>query len=953
MMHYQPTSHHPWLYWRIGLLGLLLWLPMTLQGQDITVKEGADITYQAKRLVGELENYLNTISNTDLSESDIKEIIDNSYGDPVNKIFFDDKVIIEDDVDPASNSNKKKDFEVNKYLRNFDLMYTKSTESSITFTNLTTSNLKKKDFYYIKVYFESAFTNAHRNQKVAYSPQKRVATIRADKQDKKWKTYLVGIRFYTPEEAKTANVNDVKFAKEVAGNNRTLRGSKAEMPTEASKQAIYEQEKQARDKEYSQALASAQEAEARQDYPAALENYKIARELSRRLTDVKKVVEIERIIQQQNNWQLLLEQGNLAAKRREYSKAVDLYKQVLRIKPDQTALLDKINTLTKKLESVSVLQNLFQQGKYDDALKECNRRLKKEEDRLANPELQLLRGRSYVALEKYKNAQEEFDAVIQTAPDYLEARILRSDLYERKSEWANAIAEYDVILQSIAPKESSFYTKKASLQVKANNSQAAIADYEKAIQYNLKNPLNYVERGLLYFALGDFDKAKLSFDSAIRLDPTYVRAYFQRGKTYLQLNRNPEAIADFEKARQLGLDKTSTEEILQLSKQNYRTGVARFEQKQYQEAIQQFDQALLLKPNYTEAWLAKGDAYFQWKNYSAAKDSYTQTINQQPTNAEAYFQRGLTQAQLQDYASAIKDYQKATSLRPEYIDAHINIGRAQIYLKEYAQALVTYQRLIQLIQRQAKEAPRSAQASFEEKLAESYTLLGKCQYETKNYREALETFKTALSYNKNLSQAYYNRGMTYVEMNNPTKAIEDFSACLSRNSDRLDALYSRARAYEMIGKYNQAIAGFNQVLESKEAVIFKDGLYRRGACHAKINDYEAAISDYEAYARKYPQSLTSSIHVELGFLYLDKQKNTLALEKFKRANDMDRLNSSAMYGLAFAYAQLSKVSQSIEWLQKALKSNPSEWDDLKKEAYLPNLKRNLTFARLKKDYHLD
>jgi tetratricopeptide (TPR) repeat protein len=939
----------PKLFRRLGWCLLLVLAAESLSAQELTANEGTEITFQAKRLVSELENYLNTISNSDLSETDISEIIANSYSDPANRIFFDDKVIIEDDIDPAAGPKKRKDFEVSKYLRNFDLMYAKSAENTVTFSNLTTSNLKKKDFYYVKVYFDCQFSGTYRN-KTSYQPRKRVATVRADMEDKKWKTYLIGIQFYTPEDAKTASLNDVSFAQGASASSK-IKGRKNSQSSEANAQAMYEQDRKVRETEYKQALAQAQEAEARQDYSMALDHYKTARDISRRLEVVKKVIEIEKILEEKNNWQLLREQGDLASKRREYSKALNLYNQVLRIKPDQNDLLEKIRVLTQRLESVSLVRNLYTQGKYEEAIRECSRRLKKETDSNSGAELLLIRARSYTALEKYKNAQAEFDALISQAPDYLEARVARADLYERKGEWNNAIAEYEVILQSLAPKEPQYFAKKASLQLKVNNPKGAINDYERAIQLDLKNPLYYFERGMVCVSQADFDKALLSFNSAIRLDPSFVRGYFQRAKAYLQLNRLPEAAADFEKARQLGLDKASLEEIALISKQSYRSGLARQEQKQYDDAIRLFDQALLLKPDYAEAWFAKGEANFQKKSFAAAKENFGKAIASQSNYPEAYYFRGMAESQLEDYPTAIGDFEKAFALQPEYADALISCGRAQISQKSYSEAANTLQKAIPLLQKQVKAASRSQQNALEEKLAESHLLLGRSQYETKKYAEAIETFKTAISYNKNLSQAYYNRGMAYYETGNQTKAIEDFSTCLSKNPDRYEALYARAKAYEFSGRPEKAITDYTNVLSKSESQ-FKEALYRRGASYAKQKNYEAAIKDYEAYVKKYPQYVSSQVSAELGFLYLDTQRTLSALEQFKRANANDRLNTTAMYGLAFTYAQQAKVTQAIEWLEKALKANANEWKELKKDTYLANLKRNIYFNQLKRDYAL-
>ena len=46
-------------------------------------------------------------------------------------------------------------------------------------------------------------------------------------------------------------------------------------------------------------------------------------------------------------------------------------------------------------------------------------------------------------------------------------------------------------------------------------------------------------------------RAILDYTEAIRLNPGYADAYYNRGLTYIKLNKKEEAIADFQKAAQL------------------------------------------------------------------------------------------------------------------------------------------------------------------------------------------------------------------------------------------------------------------------------------------------------------------------------------------------------------------------------------------------------------------
>ncbi|MES2731452.1 MAG: tetratricopeptide repeat protein [Bacteroidota bacterium] len=932
----------------IALL-LLFSLQQTVVAQDLTVKEGGEITYQAKRLVDEYQNLLNTVSNSDIGEADTKTIIENSYTDLANKIFFNAEVIIQDDIDPRP--DRVKDFSVNKYLNNLDLVYTKSPENSIVFSNITVSNVKNKDFYYIKVYFESTFNNRHRKLEIPYKTIKRFALVRADKEGKKWKTYIIGISFYKQEDQETISLNDIKLIDESATGTDGLSAEETQKRFDEIMRSFYEKEAQEKETEYKQAVSSAKEAEAKQDYVAALDNYIIARDLFKRTDVVKKVLEIGRIIEEKNNWKLMKEQGDLAASLRNYSKAVDWYNQSLRINPSQPELVTNIKSLTQNIEEVSLPQNFFDQGKYEDALKECNQKIKKNKKNNTNiPELYLIRGNCYLKLKDERKAQEEYTEAINIDRNFLDARLARAALHEKKNELANAIADYDAITQSIAPNDAAFHAKKATLKVSAGNRKGAIADYEKAISLNLKNPFYPYEKGLLHYLEGDFEKAQASFDNAILLDANYTHAYFQRGRSYIKLNHVPEAARDFFKAKKLGLDKAAQQDITQISSNYYQAGLDNFRNKKYEDAIAQFNHALTINPSYAEASYAKGEADYELKDYETAKGDYSTAIDLNKNYAEAHYKRGMAEYNLREYPIALNDFKKAVDLKADYFDALIGRGNTHMQLKSFQNATFDFQKAIVLLLQNQKAADDKTKLVNEAKLADSYNSLGRCKYEQKDFAGAIAELKNATKYNKNFADALYNRGLAYYEANDQRAAIEDLTACLALNPKRYEAYYARAKANGRYDKYDKAVSDYTVVIGSDSVSSFKDVVYLRGLSYAKLHSYDLALKDYDTYSNGNPLAVDSKLYTEIGFLHLNKNQFEKANENFNLAYDLDNKNATAMYGLGFSYAQMNGVDKSLEWLEKAFTTNTSEWAVLKRDEYLANIKGEKNFKGLKSKY---
>lgn len=169
------------------------------QENELTEEDKKAIKYESRDFMREFNSLLNLITDPSIESVKRKELISNSYKPSGNQIFLNDKVIIEDDIDPNFfDYNAEKNSEVPKYLNDLDLFYEKSVEPSITIDKIETFDVSKKDFIFLPVYFEVVYTGKHIVIDKPYKPVKRIATIMAQKERGLWKPLIVSIVFYNP-----------------------------------------------------------------------------------------------------------------------------------------------------------------------------------------------------------------------------------------------------------------------------------------------------------------------------------------------------------------------------------------------------------------------------------------------------------------------------------------------------------------------------------------------------------------------------------------------------------------------------------------------------------------------------------------------------------------------------------------------------------------------------------
>jgi len=79
----------------------------------------------------------------------------------------------------------------------------------------------------------------------------------------------------------------------------------------------------------------------------------------------------------------------------------------------------------------------------------------------------------------------------------------------------------------------------------------------------------------------------------------------------------------------------------QTAEDYFNSGIAKHNLKDYKGAIQNFNKAIEIAPNFTEAYNSRGNAKNQLKDYSGAIQDYNKAIELNPNYAVAYFSRGI------------------------------------------------------------------------------------------------------------------------------------------------------------------------------------------------------------------------------------------------------------------------------------------------------------------------
>lgn len=201
-----------------------------------------------------------------------------------------------------------------------------------------------------------------------------------------------------------------------------------------------------------------------------------------------------------------------------------------------------------------------------------------------------------------------------------------------------AIENYSTAIK-LKPDYTDAYYNRGYTQEKLGNKLAAIEDYTQAIQLNPDHVDAYYSRGIARHDSGDKSGAIEDYTQAIKLKPKYYASvYFYRAFTYYRLGKMELAIEDYSQAIK-NIDKLSS-----VTSETISYG---FSTPYYGFATAYYNRAL---------------AYSKLDKKQEAIEDYTQAIHLKPDYADAYYNRALEYSGLDKKDEAIENYQNAANL---------------------------------------------------------------------------------------------------------------------------------------------------------------------------------------------------------------------------------------------------------------------------------------------------
>ena len=119
-----------------------------------------------------------------------------------------------------------------------------------------------------------------------------------------------------------------------------------------------------------------------------------------------------------------------------------------------------------------------------------------------------------------------------------------------------------------------------------------------------------------------------------------------------------------------------------------------FAEGQAAEAIEQYRQAVRLKPDFWAAHNALANALAKTGNFQEAIEHFQQALQLKADLPEAWFELANAYKALGQYQQAIEFYGQALALQPDYLEAHNNLGIVLFQTNQAADAIEHFKQVL-------------------------------------------------------------------------------------------------------------------------------------------------------------------------------------------------------------------------------------------------------------------
>lgn len=392
----------------------------------------------------------------------------------------------------------------------------------------------------------------------------------------------------------------------------------------------------------------------------------------------------------------------------------------------------------------------------------------------------------------------------------------------------------------------------------------------------------------------DLVTALSHFTKAVNTYPYMAHMYTARGKVYLELSQNKEALADFNKAIELNAKDPECYAL---------RGKIKADLKEYKDSLTDFNNAIQRDPKKPGFYVARGIVKSLLENFAEAKEDQELAMKMGLINYNEYLRRSDYNLNLNLIENALNDVEEAIQLNKNAAAAFVVRARIHVFSELYHDALIDCDKALMIDDN-----------DFGANLIKGYIF-----NHLKQFEKALPYYNKVISIKPSSKNLLLTRANIYLDLDRFIEAASDCNLILSTHPDNTHAYQVRANAYIGLKNFKQALSDCNKILLLDKE--YENAYVSRANIYSVLELYDKALADTNYVLDKNPTCARA--YTMRGIIKSKSGQHKDAIQDYSLAVQYDDSDIDAYVNRAISFRVLGENKLAINDCNNAINLKPN------------------------------
>lgn len=326
-------------------------------------------------------------------------------------------------------------------------------------------------------------------------------------------------------------------------------------------------------------------------------------------------------------------------------------------------------------------------------------------------------------------------------------------------------------------------------------------------------------------------------------------------------------------------------------------GVTYTDKKEYVQAKETLQAALVFEQAMPLGWINLGIAHFHLQEIEQSLEAFKQSVRWDDTSARAWYNKGFLHLVKEEYEKSLEASQVALTCDPSWVLSYYNQSLALLKIGKYSEALTAINQVL-------ASDPRSPRALANKALVFIYM---------QENEEAMKFLDQALNEDSSLVNAWNNKGWILFNEGRFQEALIAYKKALDNEPSNSEAMFGKVYALNKLLRYNEALETCGELLSlripSGEKEVYTKAWNEKAYIFSDQGQYDQALECIDRAIELSPDN--GEMWHSKGEFYYDQKKYMEALEAFKQALSLSPKDDKFRYCIADTLYHLKQYKQAL------------------------------------------